>query len=393
MNQNVTPSIFSVGIDDPNVQLFEQQYKLTRGMSYNSYAIIDRQIAVVDSVEAGHADQWLRQISEATDGSAVDYLIVQHMEPDHSACIMEAVDRWPGLKIVTTAKSAAMLAQFFPQADLSDRIQTVKEGDTLQLGDHTLRFIMAPMVHWPEVMVTYDETDKVLFSADAFGKFGAVQYPDDWVSEARRYYINIVGKYGAQVQALLRKLQEPAIRTIAPLHGPVLRENLAFYVDLYHRWSRYEPECKGILVAYSSIYGGTAEAANRLAEMLRRRNCGEIVTMDLSLTDQAEAVAQAFRLSAMVVAAPTYDAALYPPMHDFLHHLRLKNYRNRRVGMIENGSWAPIAAKLMREMLQPLQGIEIVEPVVTVRSRLNAANIDQLEALADAMASDPDTNV
>lgn len=393
MNQNVTPSIFSVGIDDPNAQLFEQQYKLTRGMSYNSYAIIDRQIAVVDSVEAGHSDQWLRQISEATDGRAVDYLIVQHMEPDHSACIMEAVDRWPDLKIVTTAKSAAMLAQFFPHADLSGRIQTVKEGENLQLGEHTLRFIMAPMVHWPEVMVTYDETDKVLFSADAFGKFGAVQYPDDWVSEARRYYINIVGKYGAQVQALMRKLQEPAIRIIAPLHGPVLRENLAFYVDLYHRWSRYEPECKGILVAYSSIYGGTAEAANRLAEMLRRRNCGEIVTMDLSLTDQAEAVAQAFRLSGMVVAAPTYDASLYPPMHDFLHHLRLKNYRNRRVGMIENGSWAPIAAKLMREMLQPLQGIEIVEPVVTVRSRLNAANFDQLEALADAMASDPDTTV
>lgn len=393
MNQNVTPSIFSVGIDDPNAQLFEQQYKLTRGMSYNSYAIIDRQIAVVDSVEAGHADQWLRQINEATDDRAVDYLIVQHMEPDHSACIMEAVDRWPDLKIVTTAKSAAMLAQFFPQADLSGRIQTVKEGENLQLGEHTLRFIMAPMVHWPEVMVTYDETDKVLFSADAFGKFGAVQYTDDWVSEARRYYINIVGKYGAQVQALMRKLQEPAIRIIAPLHGPVLRENLAFYVDLYHRWSRYEPECKGILVAYSSIYGGTAEAANRLAEMLRRRNCGEIVTMDLSLTDQAEAVAQAFRLSGMVVAAPTYDASLYPPMHDFLHHLRLKNYRNRRVGMIENGSWAPIAAKLMREMLQPLQGVEIVEPVVTVRSRLNAANIDQLETLADAMATDPDTTV
>lgn len=393
MNQNVTPSIFSVGIDDPNAQLFEQQYKLTRGMSYNSYAIIDRQIAVVDSVEAGHSEQWLRQISEATDGRAVDYLIVQHMEPDHSACIMEAVDRWPSLKIVTTAKSAAMLAQFFPHADLSGRIQTVKEGENLQIGEHTLRFIMAPMVHWPEVMVTYDETDKVLFSADAFGKFGAVQYPDDWVSEARRYYINIVGKYGAQVQALMRKLQEPAIRIIAPLHGPVLRENLAFYVDLYHRWSRYEPECKGILVAYSSIYGGTAEAANRLAEMLRRRNYGEIVTMDLSLTDQAEAVAQAFRLSGMVVAAPTYDASLYPPMHDFLHHLHLKNYRNRHVGMIENGSWAPIAAKLMREMLQPLQGIEIVEPVVTVRSRLNAANFDQLEALADAMASDPDTTV
>lgn len=385
MKQNVAPSIFSVGVDDPSKCLFEQQYRLPRGMSYNSYAIIDDKIAVMDSVEAGHAGQWIRQIESVTGGRPVDYLVVQHMEPDHSASIMAATDRWPGLKIITSAKAVAMLGQFFPAAGLAERAQAVKEGDTLPLGSHTLRFYAAPMVHWPEVIVSYEEHDHVLFSADAFGKFGAVQYADDWVSEARRYYINIVGKYGNQVQSLLKKLNEPPISIIAPLHGPVLRGNLAPYLRLYDKWSRYEPECRGVLVAYASIYGGTAEAACRLAEMLRRRDCGEVVVMDLSLTDQAEAVAQAFRLSSMVVAAPTYDASLYPAMYDFLHHLSLKNYRNRRVGLIENGSWAPIAAKLMRDMLQ-FPGVEIVETAVTIRSRMTDATVQELERLADAMA-------
>lgn len=386
MKQNVAPNIFSVGIDDPSKSLFEQQYKLPRGMSYNSYVIVDDKVAVMDSVEAGHAAQWIRQIEAAAGGRPVDYLVVQHMEPDHSASIMAATDRWPELKIVASAKAVAMLGQFFPEAGLAERAQAVKEGDTLPLGSHTFRFYAAPMVHWPEVIVSYEEHDQVLFSADAFGKFGAVQYADDWVSEARRYYINIVGKYGNQVQSLLKKLNEPPISIIAPLHGPVLRGNLAPYLRLYDKWSRYEPECEGVLVAYASIYGGTAEAACRLAEKLRRRNCGEVVVMDLSLTDRAEAVAQAFRLSSMVAAAPTYDASLYPAMNDFLHHLALKNYRNRRVGLIENGSWAPIAAKLMRDMLQ-LPGVEIVEPAVTIRSRMTDATVADLEKLADAMTS------
>lgn len=385
MNRNVATSIFSVGIDDPSISLFEQQYMLSRGMSYNSYTIVDDRITVMDSVEAGHADQWIRQIEAVAGGRDVDYLVVQHMEPDHSASILSATDRWPGMKIVISAKGAAMLGQFFPGADLSDRIQTVKEGDILTLGTHTLRFYAAPMVHWPEVIVSYEEHEHVLFSADAFGKFGAVQYADDWVSEARRYYINIVGKYGNQVQSLLKKLTELSISIIAPLHGSVLRGNLAPYLQLYDTWSRYEPECRGVLVAYASIYGGTAEAACRLAEMLRERDCGDVVVMDLSLTDQAEAVAQAFRLSAMVVAAPTYDASLYPAMYDFLHHLAIKNYRNRRVGLIENGSWAPVAARQMRDMLQ-LPGVEIVEPTVTIRSRATAETMAELGKLADAMS-------
>lgn len=387
MNRDVAADIKYVGVDDIDIQLFERQYPLPHGMSYNSYVIIDDKIAVMDSVEADHGEQWIRQVEEATGERTPDYLVVHHMEPDHSACLDHAVRQWPGIRIVATAKAVAMMKQFFPDGDVADHAVIVKEGDMLSLGRHTLRFYTAPMIHWPEVMVSYEEHDHVLFSADAFGKFGALQYEDEWVNEARRYYINIVGKYGNQVQALLKKLVEPPISVIAPLHGPVLRGNLSSYLKLYDCWSRYEPEAKGILIAYASIYGGTADAARRLAEMLRSEGVKEVTVADLCADDQSEAIAQAFRLSAMVVASPTYDGGLYPAMHDFLHHLALKNYRNRRVGLIENGSWAPMAARLMRKMLEPMPGVEIVEPVVTIVSRATAATDAELAVLAKAIAN------
>lgn len=386
MDCNITPTIKYVGVDDINATLFEEQYPLPHGMSYNSYVILDEKIAVLDSVEAGQGSLWLQQIETATQGKAPDYLVVHHMEPDHSACITAILDRYPSLKLVASTQAIGMLPQFFPGYDFTGRTIAVKEGDTLPLGQHTLQFFSAPMVHWPEVMVSYEQSEQVLFSADAFGKFGALQYADEWDNEARRYYINIVGKYGPQVTRLLDKLTSPAISIIAPLHGPVITDNLTHYVDLYRTWSAYRPECQGVLVAYASIYGGTADAAQRIAEMLRQTDAGEIVTINLCRADQSEAVAQAFRLSSMIVAAPTYDAGLYPAMHDFLYHLSIKNYRNRRVGIIENGSWAPIAAKAMRTMLEPLPQIEIIDPVVTIRSRINDNSMQQLQLLAQNIA-------
>lgn len=386
MDCNITPTIKYVGVDDINATLFEEQYPLPHGMSYNSYVILDEKIAVLDSVEAGQGSLWLQQIETTTQGKAPDYLVVHHMEPDHSACITAILDRYPSLKLVASTQAIGMLPQFFPSYDFTGRTIAVKEGDTLPLGQHTLQFFSAPMVHWPEVMVSYEQSEQVLFSADAFGKFGALQYADEWDNEARRYYINIVGKYGPQVTRLLDKLTAPAISIIAPLHGPVITDNLTHYVDLYRTWSAYRPECQGVLVAYASIYGGTADAAQRIAEMLRQTDAGEIVTINLCRADQSEAVAQAFRLSSMIVAAPTYDAGLYPAMHDFLYHLSIKNYRNRRVGIIENGSWAPIAAKAMRTMLEPLPQIEIIDPVVTIRSRLNDTSMQQLQLLAQNIA-------
>lgn len=384
MNQQVTPTIFYVGIDNPSETKFERQYPLPKGMSYNSYLIVDEKIAVMDSVESDGGDQWISQISGVIPGRTPDYLVVHHMEPDHSACIVAALDKWPSLTVVTSQKAIAMLRQFFPDYDFTGRTLAVAEGDTLPLGTHKLRFYTAPMVHWPEVIVSYEEHEQVLFSADAFGKFGALQYHDNWTDEARRYYINIVGKYGNQVQSLLRKLNESHISIIAPLHGPVLRGNLNPYLRLYDRWSRYESECRGVLVAYASIYGGTEAAALALAEKLRAVDAGEIVVMDLTQCDQSEAISQAFRLSGMVLASPTYDASLYPAMYDFLHHLTLKNYRNRRVGLIENGSWAPVAARLMRGMLEPLPGVVTAEPTVTIRSRLTPEKLTELQALAEA---------
>ena len=386
MERQISPSIYYVGVDNPDQPKFENQYPLYHGMSYNSYVIRDRLTAVLDSVEAGQGEEWIRNVEEVAGSVQPDFLVVHHMEPDHSANIAAAIDRWPDIRVVCSAKAAQMLGQFFPERDFSDRVRIVKEGDTLELGAHTLQFYAAPMVHWPEVMVSYETSEHILFSADAFGKFGALQYEDDWTEEARRYYINIVGKYGNQVQSLLKKLDAPHILAIAPLHGPVLRAPLSRYLKLYDLWSTYRPETRGVLVAYASIYGGTEQAALRLAEMLRGEDCGEVVVADLSDCDQSEAIAQAFRLSSMVVAAPTYDAGLYPAMHDFLYHLTIKNYRNRRVGIIENGSWAPVAGRQMKAMLEPLPGVEIVEPIVTVRSRPNEATNEALAALARRFA-------
>ena len=335
MFDKVSDSIPYVGVDDMSAGLFEAQYPIPHGMSYNSYIILDREIAIMDSVEMGQGEIWLQQIEHHLDGRTPNYLIIHHMEPDHSACIDMAMNRWPQLRIVASQKAVGMLTQFFPECDYSSRAVAVKDGDTLSLGDHLLTFYSAPMVHWPEVIVSYEHSERILFSADAFGKFGALQYPDAWENEARRYYINIVGKYGPQVQAIMRKLDGVTVDTIAPLHGPVLRGDLTPYLNLYGKWSRYEPECRGVLVAYASIYGGTAAAALKIAEMLRARGAGEVVVTDLCRDDQSEAVAQAFRLSSMIVAAPTYDAGIYPAMHDFLYHLSIKNYRNRHVGIIE----------------------------------------------------------
>lgn len=382
MNQFVTPAIRFTGIDVPSADLFEQQYRLPHGMSYNSYVIIDSKIAVMDSVEAGSGMRWIRSVEEATGGRQPDYLVVHHMEPDHSSCVAMAMVRWPGLMLVASAKAISMLPQFFPGRDFADRAIAVKEGDVLDLGTHHLTFYAAPMVHWPEVMVSYESSERVLFSADAFGKFGSLQYADEWINEARRYYMNIVAKYGNQVQSLLRKLTAPPIDVIAPLHGPVLRGHLGYYVKLYDTWSRYQSECRGVLVAYASIYGGTEEAAVHIADVLRSKGVGDVTVMNLCLCDMSEAVAQAFRHSAMVVAAPTYDAGIFPAMHDFLYHLVIKGYRNRIVGVVENGSWAPVAGRLMRKMLETLPGITFAGDTVTIRSRMTADDETALAGLA-----------
>ncbi len=389
MTEFITPSIAYVGVDDTDADRFERQYHLhSRGMSYNSYAIIDTSIAIMDSVEAGAGDRWIENITRATQGRDPDYLIVQHMEPDHSACIMVAASRWPHMKIVASAKAIQMLSQFFPDAQIDpERLVTVAEGQTLSLGSHTLRFMTAPMIHWPEVIVSYETKTATLFSADAFGKFGALSLTKShpWADEARRYFINIVGKYGAQVQTLLKKIADlPRIDAIAPLHGPVIQgSDIQQAIRLYKTWSSYNHETPGVLIAHASIYGGTSHAARLLADMLRQAGIGPIVETDLNEADQAEAIAQAFRFSHLVVASPTYDAGIYPPMHDFIHHLALKNYRNRHVAIIENGSWAPTAGRLMRKMLEALPGVTVIEPVVTITSRLDSASEARLRLLAE----------
>lgn len=387
MALKITDSITYVGIDDPAVRRFESQYPTPMGMAYNSYVIVDDRIAVMDSVEANGGDRWIDDILAATGGRNPDYLIVQHMEPDHSANIAKALGRFPEMKVVASAAAIKMLPQFFPSTEFGGRTVAVKDGDSLELGRHTLNFYTAPMIHWPEVIVTFESATGTLFSADAFGKFGAIQYADDWISEARRYYINIVGRYGVQVQQLLKKVSGLPIERIASLHGPVLHAPLDKYISLYDRWSRYEPEQRGILIAYASIYGGTADAALRLADMLRQLGVGMVLTMDLTTCDVSEAVAQAFRLSHLVLAAPTYDSGLFPPMYDFIHHLTIKNFRNRAVAYVENGSWAPTAARRMNDLMATMPGITAVEPVVTIRSRLNADSLAQLETLSRSLAA------
>lgn len=381
----ITKDILYVGVNDHLVDLFEGQYDVPNGMAYNSYLICDNKVAVMDSVDAHFTDEWITKIAAALGERTPDYLVVQHMEPDHSGSVAAFAQAYPGTTIVASAQAFNMMKAYFG-TDYADRRVVVKEGDTLPLGTHTLHFVTAPMVHWPEVIMTYDDADKVLFSADAFGKFGALDVEEPWLSEARRYFIGIVGKYGVQVQAVLKKAAALDIETVCSLHGPVLhKEQLSDVLAAYDTWSAYRPETEGVLVAYSSIYGHTAEAANRLAEALREKGV-ETVAMDLARCDMAEAVAQAFRFSKLVLATPTYNADVFPFMKEFIHHLTERNYQNRTVAFIENGSWAPMAAKVMTKMLEGSKNLTYAATTVTVRGTLNAASEAQLAALADELS-------
>lgn len=383
---SVAPNVKFVGVEDDNLDLFEGQYPIPQGISYNSYLVDDQRLAVIDAVDSRRCSDWLARLEGALAGRRPDYLVVQHVEPDHSGSVAALMARYPGMQVVATAKALEMLGNFFDGVDFAARSIAVKEGDTLPLGRATLRFIMAPMVHWPEVMMTLDEADRVLFSADAFGTFAMSGATDGWDAEARRYYCNIVGKYGPAVQAVMKKLTGQPFSVVAPLHGPVLADNLAHYWKLYDRWSRYEPETRGVLVAYASVYGGTAEAARRLAAMLDEQGAGEVVLMDLCRHDVSQAVAEAFRLSGLALCSVTYDAGLFPAMHDFLYHLECKNFRNRPVALVENGSWSPIAGKLMADILARMKGMDVVAPPVTIRSRLHTADLDALSSLAASLA-------
>ena len=385
MTFNVTEKIRYIGVDDTTIDLFESQYIVPNGISYNSYLIMDEKIAIMDTADKRKSEEWFANLEEGLEGRTPDYLIVQHMEPDHAGNIATLLAKYPELQVAASAKAIQMMPQFFEDTCFEGRTISVKEGDTLNLGEHTLQFFMAPMVHWPEVMVTYDQTDKVLFSADGFGKFGALAHEEDWACEARRYYFNICGKYGPQVQALLKKAATLDIACICPLHGPILKENLGYYIGLYDTWSKYEVETEGVFIAYASIHGGTKKAAEKMAEILREKGAPKVSIADLSRDDMAEAVEDAFRMSKLIVAAASYDADVFPPMHDFLHHLKIKAYQKRRVGIIENGSWAPCAGRVMKGMLESMKEIEIVEPMVTIRSAMKQGDIPALEALADAI--------
>ena len=385
MTSNVTEKIKYIGVDDITIDLFESQYIVPNGISYNSYLVMDEKIAIMDTADKRKGEEWFANLEEGLEGRTPDYLIVQHMEPDHAGNIAALMGKYPELKVVASAKAIQMMPQFFEDTCFEGRTIAVKEGDTLNLGGRELKFFMAPMVHWPEVMVTYDAADKVLFSADGFGKFGALAHEEDWACEARRYYFNICGKYGAQVQALLKKAATLDIACICPLHGPILKENLGYYIGLYDTWSKYEVETEGVFIAYASIHGGTKKAAEKMAEILRAKGAPKVSIADLSRDDMAEAVEDAFRMSKLIVAAASYDADVFPPMHDFLHHLKIKAYQKRRVGIIENGSWAPCAGRVMKGMLETMKDIEIVEPMVTIRSAMKQGDIPALEALADAI--------
>ena len=379
----ITSSIKYVGVDDLDIDLFESQYQVPDGMAYNSYIILDEKVAIMDTADARKGAEWWANVEAALAGRTPDYLVVHHVEPDHASLIAEVLVKYPQCKVVATAKALQMMPQFFEDIDFNERGIAVKEGDTLSLGAHTLQFVLAPMIHWPEVMVSYEQSEKILFSADAFGKFGALCNGGAWECEARRYYINICGKYGNQVQTLLKKAKALDVRMICPLHGPVLKENLAHYIGLYDIWSKYEPETEGVLVAYASIHGGTAVAAERLADILRSKGAPKVVVTDLSRCDMAEAVEDAFRYSHMVVCAASYDADVFPPMHDFLHHLKIKSYQRRKVAIVENGSWAPTAGRVMRAMLEGMKSIDIVEPMVTIRSRMKDSDLPEMEQLVE----------
>lgn len=387
MEMNISPDIRYIGVDDLDIDLFENQYIVPEGMSYNSWLIADSQVAILDTADARLAEEWKRHLTQALADRQPDYLVVHHMEPDHASLVAWAMEQYPAMQIVCSTQAAKMLPQFFEGIKTDGRVRIVKEGDTLCLGQHTLRFIGAPMVHWPEVLMSYEEKSGTLFSADAFGKFGALQNEtDDWACEARRYYFNICGKYGTQVKNVLKKATSPCPQAICPLHGPVLRgAALQQAVSLYETWSSYEPENEGVLVAYASIHGGTKKAAERLADMLREKGAKKVVLADLTRSDMAEVIEDAFRYPALVVAASSYDAGVFPVMHDFLYHLQIKNYQKRRLGIVENGSWAPTAGRVMRAMIEQLKDCEIVEPMVTIRSRMKEADLPQLDLLAQAM--------
>ena len=380
----ITEDVRYVGVNDRKIDLFEGQYTVPNGMAYNSYLLLDKQTAVFDSVDARFGNEWLENIKKAADGKEIDYLIVQHMEPDHSANILNFANAYPNATIVATAKAFTMMQQFFG-TDFESRRIVVKEGDTLTLGTHTLTFVTAPMMHWPEVMVTYDAKDKILFSADGFGKFGALDADEDWACEARRYYFGIVGKYGAQVQALLKKAAALNIQIICPLHGPVLTENLSYYIDLYNTWSSYAAESDGIIIAYTSVYGNTKQAAELLCDTLKEKGAKKVVLTDLARDDMAEAVEDAFRYNKLVLATTTYNADIFPFMRTFIEHLTERNYQNRTVGFIENGSWALTAEKVMRKLLENSKNLSLLDESVHIKSALNDESKAQINALADAL--------
>lgn len=381
----ITNDIYYIGVNDHNIDLFEGQYAVPNGMAYNSYIILDEKIAVFDTVDGNFGDEWLGKISEVLGDRSPDYLIVQHMEPDHSANIEKFVKKYPDAVIVGNAKTFTMIANFFEELDLGDKKLTVKDGEKLSLGKHELTFVFAPMVHWPEVMFTYDSTDKVLFSADAFGKFGALDTEEDWACEARRYYFGIVGKYGAQVQAVLKKAAALDISVICPLHGPVLSEDLPYYLGLYNTWSSYGVESEGVFIAYTSVYGNTKKAAELLAQKLNEKGCPKTVIADLAREDMAEAVEDAFRYGKIVLATTTYNADIFPFMKQFICELTERNYQNRTIGIIENGSWASTAAKVIKGMFEKSKNITFAENVVSIKSAVKQDNIAQIEALADEL--------
>ena len=378
---SVTDTIRYIGVNDHQIDLFEGQYPVPNGMAYNSYVILDQKIAVMDTVDINFTQEWLRNLETELGGRKPDYLVIQHMEPDHSASIRHFLEAYPGTTVVATAKAFAMISQFF-DLDLADHALTAENGATLSLGAHELNFIFAPMVHWPEVMMTYDSTDKVLFSADAFGKFGALDVEEDWDCEARRYYIGIVGKYGAQVQNVLKKAAGLDIQTICPLHGPVLKDNLAHYIEKYNIWSSYAVESEGVMIAYTSVYGHTKAAACLLADKLKENGCPKVVVCDLARDEMTEAVEDAFRYGKLVLATTTYNADIFPFMEQFIDHLTERNYQNRTIGLIENGSWAPLAVKIMKGMFEKSKNITWLESNVTIKSALNDDSRIQIEAMA-----------
>ena len=386
MQIKITDAVKYIGVDDTAIDLFESQYVVPEGVSYNSYLILDEKTAVMDTVDKRGMEAWEKNLLSELNGRKADYLVIHHLEPDHAGSIARLVELFPDITLVGNAKTFSMLPQFF-DLDLEGKTLVVKEGDTLSLGEHELQFILSPMVHWPEVMVSYERRDKILFSADGFGKFGALELTKDtdWACEARRYYFNIVGKYGAPVQALLKKAAALDIAQICPLHGPVLSENLGYYIGLYDTWSSYKPENEGVLIAYASIHGNTAEAAERLGEMLRKRGVPKVVVSDLAREDMAEVIEDAFRYDRMVVVAASYDGGVFPCMQDFLQHLQSKAYQNRKVAIVENGSWAPSAARVMKSILETMRNVEIVGETVTIRSAVKQEDVANLEKLADAL--------